>query len=121
MGGRKRGADGKIIPSPSDLKPRPDRNRPGRHNGTERKMREVHEAEVAELAEQSEVELRRCGQCKVAKSLDSFADGCAPTSSKTRWVSCTLCLDKKQSRTIESGETKYMLKRARTRNLQKSN
>ena len=122
MGGRKRDANGKIIPSPSDLnRDHKARNRPGRRNGTERAMksREVHEAEVDKLAEQSGMEVRRCGQCKVVKSLDSFSDGCicAPTSSRTRWASCTLCLDTKQSHTIESGETKYTLERARTRTL----
>ena len=118
MGGRKRDADGKIIPSPSDLnRDHKARNRPGRRNETERKRREVHESEVDKLAEQSGMEVRRCGQCKVVKSLDSFSDGCAPTSSRTRWASCTLCLDTKQSRTIEPGETKYTLERARTRML----
>ena len=118
MGGRKRDANGKIIPSPSDLnRDHKARNRPGRRNGTENARREVHEAEVDKLAEQSGVEVRRCGQCKIVKSLDSFSDGCAPTSRKTHFKGCTQCLHKKQSRKIESGETKYTLERARTRML----
>ena len=53
MGGirRKRGADGGIIPGPSDLKARarPDRDMPGRRNGSEEKRTQARHEEVGLL------------------------------------------------------------------------
>ena len=116
MGKRKRDANRKVIPNPSDSKRRKDRNRPGRRNGSEHKRRNAQSEEVDLLVEQSGVELRRCVTCKVMKSFDSFADA-APTSIKTAYATCTHCLAKKKSARVESGESQFTLERVRIRSL----
>ena len=83
MGTQKRDANGKIIPGPSDLKPQPNRNRPGRRNGSEKKRAKAHYEEVDVLVEQSRVELRWCSHCRVMKCFDSFPEA-ASTSIKLR-------------------------------------
>ena len=99
MGGkRKRDANGKVIPSPSDSKPRPNRNRPGRRNGSENAKTEQNRAdETLALEMAPELGLRKCGNCHVTnfdtKHVDSFSVP-VPTSSQEAYKCCTACLDK---------------------------
>ena len=117
MGKRKRDANGKIIPSPSDSKPRPNRNRPGRRNGSENAKTEqnrVDETLALELA--PELCLRKCNACHVTKPVDSYPVPVS-TSIQEAYKSCTACLEKMKADNLANGITSYMLNRERVRSL----
>ena len=93
MGKRKRDANGKVIPNPSDLKPRitrKDRHRPGRRNGSEQeKTAQKRLDDQLALEEMPEMGLRKCTDCHVVKSLGAF-DIPVGTSIKTHVINQAL-------------------------------
>ena len=106
MGWRKKDANRKNIPSPSDLK---KRNRPGPENGSENKKTKQKRADDAfALALAPELGLRKCGNCHVTIPVDTFPLP-ASTGIKTAFKTCTACLDKMKARDLASGTTSYII------------
>ena len=112
MGKRKRDANGKIVyDRPSDLKPRPDRKRPGRRNGSEYvKTEQKRVDQMLALEMQPELGLRKCTTCHVTTHMDSFPVP-ASTSIIQAFKTCAACLDHQKAYRLANGITSYIVER----------
>jgi hypothetical protein len=118
MGKRKRDANGKIVyDRPSDLKPRPDRKRPGRRNGSEYvKTEQKRVDQMLALEMQPELGLRKCTTCHVTTHMDSFPVP-ASTSTIQAYKTCTACLDYRNELKLANGITSFIAERDAVRSL----